>query len=763
LRTMRRASYQVPSGRLELAGAGAVTRRRRVGGVVFALAIGLLGTASSMAAPSLLSIPTDEDTEATVTRLTTSLLASSQFSHHPLDDQMARKLLDRYVEVLDGPRTLFLQSDVDEFSSYSDTLAEGIRAEGDARPARIIFDRYVERLAQQVAYDERLLRGRAFSFTGHDFYMCDRRRAPRPHGMADARAIWRQELRSEYLQEKLGDATRRPEQIVTTLLGRHARKLRDIKALDEHDVFGTFLDALAHVYDPHSDYLGHQEMETFSIAMSLSLVGVGASLTSKDGACTIGEVVPGSPAARSGQLKAGDRVLAVAESGGSPVEVTDMPLTRVLDLMRGPKGTTVTLTVLPSGSAAGIPKTIQLVRADINLEEQKAKARIVEVPQEGRGTMRLGMIDLKSFYSGGADGLGGAAADVATLLSDLRAVQVRGILLDLRGNSGGSLQEGIRLTGLFIKRGPVVQTRDFKDEVTVANDPDPTLTYDGPLVVLTSRYSASASEIVAGALQDYGRAVIIGDGETFGKGTIQTLMALAPIMDRMGLEYSFDPGALKLTVAQFYRPSGASTQLRGVVSDVVLPPASDVSDVSERKLDDPLPWDSVPATLYDRDGRVDGLLPTLRALSARRVAEDRAFLALGEEVHQLEVRATVGTVSLNEAERRKEIASSKARERIIEQEAHTIVTTSLARSITVRNARASELPTDVGRPRVLAATTDAPSAAPSDQGKPFTNNSVPEDDIIANESLHILGDYVRLQAPGQWLPRTVGERSSSRH
>ena len=362
-----------------------------------------------------------------------------------------------------------------------------------------------------MAYDETLLRGRTFRFTGHDVYVFDRRRTPRPRGTAEARTIWRQELRSEYLQEKLSDATRRPEQIVTTLLGRHARKLRDIKALDEHDVFGTFLDALAHVYDPHSDYLGHQAMETLSIAMNLSLVGLGASLTSKDGACTIGEVIPGSPAARNGQLRAGDRIVSVAEDGGAPVDLSDMPLTRVIGLMRGPKGTTVTLTVLPPGNGAGIPRTVRLVRADIKLEEQKANARIIDVPQAGGGTIHLGMIDLGSFYSGGPDGLGGAAADVATLLTNLRAEQVRGILLDLRRNAGGSLEEGIRLAGLFVKSGPIVQTRDFKNDFMVANDPDPAVTYDGPLVVLTSRFPDAEVGPVTVDIQA-NDDLVVGDG-----------------------------------------------------------------------------------------------------------------------------------------------------------------------------------------------------------------------------------------------------------
>ena len=313
------------------------------------------------------------------------------------------------------------------------------------------------------------------------------------------------------------------------------------------------------------------------------------------------------------------------------------------------------------------------------------------------------------------------------------------------------MDEAIKLTGLFVKKGPIVQTRDFQNAIEVDNDPDPTVQYDGPLVVLTSRFSASASEIAAGALQDYGRAVIVGDSATFGKGTVQTITPLAPIMARAGLGHSFDPGALKITISKFYRPSGASTELRGVASDIILPSPSEVAGVSEAKLTDPLPWDSVPAARDDRDDRGGPYLPALREGSARRLGEDRAFSDLRQEVAQLKKRIADGTISLNEAARRSEMATTKAREDTIEREARAMAASHVTYQITVKNAAAPGLPPpDRPAPAATAGATPRPD--------PHDDERSPDDDIISNESLLILRDYARLLASG---PRSSGQRQVS--
>lgn len=721
-----------------------ILRRSLLGALALASVTSLTHAAPAAAGPKA----DKATTQANITRLTTSLLAGSQFARHPLDDQMAAKLIERYLEALDGSRSLFLQSDVDEFAKLRGSLAQATREQGDTRAARVIFERYLQRLSQQAAFDQELLAKGPFEFAGKDTYTYDRKKAPRPKDLAAAKELWRQELRAEYLQEKLSDKKPKHEEIAALLGRRHARQLKTMKNLREDEVLEIYLDALTHVYDPHSDYLGQEEMESFSISMNLSLFGIGAALGSEDGVCIIRELVPGSPAMQSGKLNPGDRITAVQQEGAEPVDIADMRLGQIVNLIRGPKGTPVTLTVLPPEGVAGAPKTVRLIRAEIKLEDQQAKAQIVDLPPDAAGPFRVGVIDLPSFYSSGdRDGKGGMTADVAKLITKLKAEKVRGIVLDLRRNGGGSLDEGIRLTGLFIKSGPVVQTRDFKNTIDVANDPDPGILWDGPLIVLTSRFSASASEIVAGALQDYGRAVVVGDTTTFGKGTVQTITPLAPLMDRAGLGRSFDPGALKVTISKFYRPSGGSTELKGVSSDIVLPSPSEVSGVSESMLTDPLPWDTVPAVKYDRDNLVAPYLPALKAQSAKRVASDKTFQLLREEIALLKKRVAEKTVSLNEAERRKEMATAKARQEQLEAAARATANARVIYPITVKSAEAPGLP----EPQKQAVKPPPDAGASTPEAKEDRENQR-LGDVVTNESLLILRDYAR--ALGKPRPKT---------
>jgi carboxyl-terminal processing protease len=314
--------------------------------------------------PSLASQPSRQPVDAQVTdanvmRLATDILGRSQFAHHPLDAELAAKLLDRYVDALDGTHSVLLQSDLDEFASYRATIAQSTLTKGDTTAAHAIFARYLQRVDQQFAYFKDELRTGKFDFSGHDLYSFDREHARRPADLMAARALWREQLRVEYLQEKLGD--KRPEQIATTLTRRHEQQLRTMKGMRDDELLEVYLDSLAHVYDPHSDYLGHDEMESFSIAMNLSLFGIGASLESNDGSCKIRELLPGGPAARSGLLKPGDRIVAVAQAGKDPVDVVNMPLSRAVELIRGPRGSTVTLTVTSGGAESALPKSIPLV------------------------------------------------------------------------------------------------------------------------------------------------------------------------------------------------------------------------------------------------------------------------------------------------------------------------------------------------------------------------------------------------------------------
>jgi carboxyl-terminal processing protease len=418
--------------------------------------------------------------------------------------------------------------------------------------------------------------------------------------------------------------------------------------------------------------MGKSALENFSINMKLSLFGIGAVLRSEDGFCKIDRLQPESPAERSKKLKPNDKIIAVAQATNPAVDVVDMKLNKVVELIRGPKDTEVRLTIIPAADPER-REVVSLVRDEIKLEDQAAKARLFELPQ-GRDaggatqSVRVGVIDLPSFYSSfeldDRKGVGepkSTTTDVAKLLRKLVQEKVKGVILDLRRNGGGSLEEAINLSGLFIKEGPVVQVRDHNGRVFIETDPEPSVWYDGPLVVLTSRFSASASEILAGALQDYGRAVVVGDSGTHGKGTVQSLLQLAPILRSQGLLDTNPPGAVKITIRKFYRASGESTQLRGVTPDIVLPSVNNHFDVGEGSLDNPLEWDTIRPAVYEKVNRVAPHLGELKKRSRQRLETDPDFAFIREEIERYQKLKAEKSVSLNETVRLKEKEESDAR------------------------------------------------------------------------------------------------------
>ena len=565
------------------------------------------------------TVPGDDD--AAIASVTARLLENQGYDRHHEPEEISNKFLTRYLETLDPNHLYFLQSDLTDFAPYRADLETLALKSGNTQPAHQIFDRFQERLQQRIAFAQEALKTNTFDFSGNDTYRWDRQKAPRPRDLAEAHELWRQQLRYEYLQEKLSD--KKPEEIVKTLSRRYERTLHAMKQWNSDQVLEIYLTALSHAYDPHSDYFGRHQMEDFSISMNLSLFGVGATLVGEDGYCKIVDLVPGGPAARSKLLKVGDRIVAVAQDGKEPVDIIDMPLQDAVELIRGAKGTKVQLTIIPASSTdSSVRKTVALVRDEIKLDEQAAKARVIDLGASTNNPLRIGVIDLPSFYAG--EGKHGShksvTADVAKLLAKLKQEKVQGIILDIRRNGGGSLEEAISLTGLFIKSGPVVQTKDMDGDPQIENDPDSSVQYDGPLVLLTSDMSASASEILAGALQDYGRALVVGDPTTFGKGTVQSVLPLSNFMHRLGLSVHNDPGALKLTVRTFYRPSGVSTQLKGVASDIVLPSPTGALKIGEAEMADPLHVEPVHPAKYKQLDRVALWLADLRAASAQRVA-----------------------------------------------------------------------------------------------------------------------------------------------
>lgn len=716
------------------------------------VSIGALLALSALVSHLAAATKLDADqTKAAVTVLTAKILEGSQFAHHQLDDPLAAKFLNRYLDTLDSEHLIFLQSDVDEFAHFTQEITGAMRQSGDTTPAQVIFQRYLKRLDERAAFVADLLKKERFEFTSNEQYRYDRKDAPYPRDLAAAQALWRQRLRSEYLQEKL--AGKEESGIAKTLANRSNRLVQTMRKLGGDTVTEFYLNALAHVYDPHSDYMGREEYATFNIGMNLSLAGIGATLQSVDGYCKIRQLVPGGPAARSGLLRSGDRIVGASRGEGKEmVDLVDMPLNQAVDLIRGPKGSTVHLSILPAGDVdSAVRKTVTIVRDEIKLEDQQAKARIVDLPSEsGKSgkTERIGVIDLPAFYSsrvGGEKSGTSATADVVKLISKLKQEKITGLILDLRRNGGGSLEEAINLTGLFIPKGPVVQTRTLEGHIEVGADQDDSTLYDGPMVVLTSRLSASASEILAGALQDYGRALIVGDAATFGKGTVQTVIPLGEVLKRQGLTPSADPGALKVTISKFYRPSGKSTQLAGVASDIVLPSLTDTPEIGEAELGNPLPWDTIPAASFPVHDLVQPYLADLRALSAKRIAKDTGFAALQEDRARFQKDRETKSISLNEATRRQEIADNKARMAARKKErAANPVARAVTYEITLKNIGRSGL----GDP--VKASQDADKNTPESDsataGSPDDEAETPKtaDDIVLREAEHILTDYSHL-------------------
>lgn len=741
--------------------------------------------AAEKPAPRATLRPTPAD--GRVAYVTASLLARLHYSQHKFDDEISSKFLDRYLSTLDPQHLHFIQADLEEFEAYRTRLDDLTLRRQETSPAYDIFNRFYERLEQRVAYVEELLKTEKFNFDTDERFALNRRDLPYPKDLREARQLWRDRLRFEYLQEKLNKE--KPEEIVKILTRRAHRTLRMFADWASGDVLQIYLTALAHVYDPHSDYFDRSQMENFAVGMSLSLEGIGAELTSPDGYCTIRKLVPGGPAAKSGKIKEKDRIVAVAQADGPFVDVVDMNLNKVVQLIRGPKGTEVRLTIIPADAAdSSVRKTLTLVRDEIKLEDQEAKAKIIDLPDDQGQPVRIGVIDLPSFYS--TIDLTGAknrssykstVTDVARLLKKFNAEQVRGVILDLRRNGGGSLEEAVRLTGLFIKDGPVVQVRDADGTTTLDEDKDPSVQYAGPLVVLTSRLSASASEIVAAALQDYGRALVVGDAATHGKGTVQSLNQLRMWM-LPSSAVTNDPGALKLTIRKFYRANGESTQLKGVVPDVVLPSVLSVStDIGESALENPLPpGDPLASARFDRVNLVAPFRADLLQRSQARVAASKDFGYVREDIEQFRKLQADKSVSLNEAQRLREKEEAEARQKAREQER-------LARhgpepkiyELTLRHVDEPGLPaplaktngpvakTGSGTPLVLAgASTNAAAAA----GASSTTEDLPDDeaaaenqpppDFVLQESERILVDYHGLFSKSQVVTASAAEKQS---
>src|SRR2546426_2307879 len=590
--------------------------------------------------------PTMASSKETVAMSVGRLLEEGHYTRQKLNDEVSRKFLQTYLELLDFSHLFFTQKDVDAlFAKYGNSIDDDVLL-GTLKPAYEIFDLYQKRVDDRVAKIKELLK-QPMDFKGDGTIMLTRQKAPWPKDDAEADELWRGRIENELLQEKLSEHPIEPgPQLVAR---RYDRLARNVHEEDRDEQVKLFLDALAQSYDPHSEYLSKSDLKNFSINMGLSLVGIGAMLRSEDGYAKIENLVPGGPAQTDGRLKVGDRITAVAQGAADYVDVRDMRLDKVVEMIRGKKGTHVRLLVIPSDAAdPSRRKNIELVRDEIKLKDQEARADIIIKKDEEGKAVKLGWIKLPSFYADMDKHEKSTTRDVQALLKRLRKENIAGLVVDLRRNGGGSLEEAIALTGLFLKAGPIVQTKDSHDHISVSSDPDSGIAYGGPLVVLTSRQSASASEILAAALQDYGRAVIVGDKNTFGKGTVQTILEIGRFTSLLGSR-SQDDGALKLTIQKFYRVAGGSTQLHGVASDIVLPTLTDLPEYGEGALKNCLPYDEVPKAKFAKWSENHPLfIDELKRRSLERVPNSPEFHYVMEDMERLRQKLDENRISLNE-------------------------------------------------------------------------------------------------------------------
>jgi carboxyl-terminal processing protease len=678
------------------------------------------------------------------------LLEEGHYTHQQLNTEMSQKFLRNYLELLDFSHLFFTQKDVDALTAkYGTALADDVLL-GNLKPAYEIYDLYQKRVDERVAKVKELLK-QPMDFKTDATVDLRREKAPWPKDAAEADELWRGRIASELLQEKLSEHPIEPgPQLVAR---RYDRIARNVHEEDREEQVKLYLDALAQSYDPHSEYLSKADFKNFNIQMGLKLVGIGAMLRTEDGYAKIESLVPGGPAQTDGRLKVGDRISAVAQGSNEYVDVRDMRLDKVVEMIRGKKGTKVRLLAIPANASdPSQRKNVDLVRDEINLKDQEARADIIIKKDADGNPIKLGWLTLPSFYADMDRHSKSTTRDVLALLKRLKKENIGGLVIDLRRNGGGSLEEAISLTGLFLKSGPIVQTKGSNGNIVISSDPDPGISYAGPLIVLTSRQSASASEIFAAALQDYGRAVIVGDKNTFGKGTVQTILPIGRFTSLLGSR-SDDDGELKLTIQKFYRVAGGSTQLHGVASDIVLPTLTDLPEFGEGALKNCLNYDEVPKARFTKWSN-PLFIDELKRRSAERVPQNPEFHYVTEDMERLRKKLDQNRVSLNEDARRKELQDDKARkelrskERLARHEEEPNIYRVTLDNVDKPNLQLIMYPGKLAEAKAKAgATKVSPEAAPDDDTDSIgaaDDTKEPAIDPERDETLNILADLVDL-------------------
>ena len=667
-----------------------------------------------------------------VETLVAKLLTTYHYRKVRLNDSLSSVVWDNYLKEVDNNKTYLLASDVAAFEKYRYQIDDAL-VNGDLTAAYDLYNVFLERYRERSAFVKEQLK-KPFSFTADETFNTDRTKAPWPKTKEEQNDLWRKILKNQALELKLGN--RKDSAVAATMIQIYNNRDKAINRIKSADVFQMYMNSFTEALDPHTNYLSPKNADRFNQEMSQSLEGIGAMLREDNDYVKIIELVPGGPAFKSNLLKAEDRIAGVAQGDNGPVVNTQhWQIDDVVKLIKGPKGTVVRLQVLSPDAIAGAPpKEIRIVREKVKLEESRAKKEIIEITDNGR-PFKIGVINVPIFYRDfeGArkheEGFSSTTSDVKKFVEELKADKVDGIVIDLRDNGGGSLTEAIDLTGIFIPKGPVVQVKESTGETEVYADHDGgSVVYSGPLAILVNRFSASASEIFAAAIQDYKRGIIIG-GQTFGKGTVQTLVDL----NRMLPKEPEKVGQVKMTIQKFYRINGSSTQHKGVTPDIQLPEAFSAEEYGESSQPSALPWDQINATHYDPSRDLnDKILALLRERFDQRLKSDTELKQLSQELADFKKAKENKVVSLQESKRRKE------RDEAERKRAAANKVSQVAASIDETETSAAETPA-AGSPAAVTpgkgnavASTNAKAAATPKKKK----------DLYLNEAGMVLADYI---------------------
>ncbi|MDR3087977.1 MAG: carboxy terminal-processing peptidase [Azoarcus sp.] len=663
--------------------------------------------------------PTKAHAETAIT--TAHLLTRYHYRAPPLDDALSAQIFERYLKALDPARLFFLQSDIDSFA-YARAMLDDAILDGKLEIPFAMFTRYADRVRSQTSVVRELLAD-GFDFTIDERYTPDRSETPWAASATELREIWRKRIKNDWLRLHL--AGQNDTKIRATLAKRYEHALERSIKLSSDDVFQIFMNTWVSAIEPHTNYLGPRAAEEFSISMKLSLVGIGAVLQEREDYVTVRELIAGGPALRSGKINTGDRIIGVAQGEKAPmVDVTGWRVDEVVPLIRGKRDTAVVLDILPAEvSTDGEHRRVALVRDTVSLENQAASGSVREINNNGQ-IRKVGVVKLPGFYQDTEarrktpTQFRSATRDAARIIEELKREKIDALLIDLRNNAGGSLDEAVSLTGLFIDTGPVVIQNNSRAQTRIERDLVPGMAWEGPLGVLINRASASASEIFAAAIQDYGRGIVIGES-SFGKGTVQTMIDLDELERNPERRY----GELKMTIAQFFRISGGATQLRGVSPDIALPSLIDAKHFGESSYDNALPWTRIGPADYRSLGNIAPLLPTLSLRHEQRIANDTGFRMLQEEVADLKTLLDRKTVSLKESVRRTERDRLEARRKA-------------RKAAAALDHATDDKDGEVGDDGLLANERSLSSELATEKARKAAR------DVILDETANILGDMV---------------------